>query len=267
MDHNSALRGNESRKAYDLVAPYYDELTGHHDYERWLASLLPALERRGLRGSRLLDLGCGTGKSTLPMLRRGWEITAVDHSPRMLAELEAKAGEGIRIVEGDVLDLPELGRFDLVLCLGDVLNYCAADGDPRAAFQGIERNLAPGGLALFDLNTLLTYRTLYSGDHSMVVGEDEVAWLGRADGRATPGGIFESVHEVRAPDGSVTASPHRQRHLDEREVREALAGAGLECLDVFGQGFDAVLQTPLEEELHTKSIFIARPCPRNEERR
>lgn len=267
MDAKIALRGNESRQAYDLVAPYYDELTGHHDYERWFASLLPALERHGLRGSRLLDLGCGTGKSTLPMLRRGWAVTACDNSSRMLVELDAKAGGALRIEEADILDLPRLGEFDLILCLGDVLNYCAADGELTDALRGIERNLAPGGVALFDLNTLLTFRTLYAEEQTMSLHGHEVTWRGRGDGTAEPGGLFESVHEVTTPDGSVTSSVHRQRHLDEHAVRAAIAEAGLECLEAFGQGFDAVLEQPIEESRHTKSIFIAKSCQRNEERR
>jgi len=41
-------------------------------------------------------------------------------------------------------------------------------------------------------------------------------------------------------------------------VRELLAGAGLECLDVYGHGFDAVPKQPVEELVHSKAVYIAR---------
>ena len=51
---------------------------------------------------------------------------------------------------------------------------------------------------------------------------------------------------------------HRQRHFPEAEVLAALESAGLECLEVFGHGEDAVLQQPLDDEVHTKAVYIAR---------
>jgi len=267
MNPKIALRRDDSRKVYDLLARYYDELTGHHDYERWLSALLPPLEGHGLGGSKLLDLGCGTGKSTMPMLRRGWSVTACDNSTEMLAVLESKAGDRVRTEIADILALPALGQFDLVLCLGDVLNYCAADGRVVAALEGIERNLRPGGLVLFDLNTLLTYATLYSEHQVMTVDGHQLVWRGGGDGDPAAGGLFESEHEVIEPDGTRAKTVHRQRHLDEETVRAAIEAAGLDCLDVFGQGFDAVLEQPLDERRHTKSIFIAKACQTREERR
>ena len=35
--------------------------------------------------------------------------------------------------------------------------------------------------------------------------------------------------------------------------------AGLECLDVFGHGFDAIPKQPLDDLVHTKAVYIARP--------
>ena len=52
---------------------------------------------------------------------------------------------------------------------------------------------------------------------------------------------------------------HRQRHFPEEEVLAAMERAGLECLDVFGHGFDAVLKQPLDDLVHTKAVYLARP--------
>jgi hypothetical protein len=57
---------------------------------------------------------------------------------------------------------------------------------------------------------------------------------------------------------------HRQRHFPEAEVLELLAASGLECLDVYGHGFDAVPKQPVEELIHSKAVYISR---RAEQRR
>src|SRR3982751_6899693 len=89
-------RSQGAEQAYEAIAPVYDDFTAHHDYELWLGNFLPKLRNHGLRGRRLLDIGCGTGKSFLPMLERGWQVTACDISPSMLELAEAKAGNAAR---------------------------------------------------------------------------------------------------------------------------------------------------------------------------
>ena len=52
----------------------------------------PACPKHGLPGNRVLDAGCGTGKSFLPLLERGFEVTACDQSEAMLDVAASKAG-------------------------------------------------------------------------------------------------------------------------------------------------------------------------------
>src|SRR6187401_1049105 len=82
-------------EAYEGLAPFYDVLTREHDYEGWTYHLEQAALGFGVSGSRLLDAACGTGKSFLPFLARGYEVTACDVSPGMveLARLKAPAVE------------------------------------------------------------------------------------------------------------------------------------------------------------------------------
>ena len=90
--------------AYEAIAPVYDDFTAHHDYELWLGNLLPELERHGLRQGHLLDIGCGTGKSFIPMLERGWEVTACDISASMVELARAKVGEAAALSVADMRD-------------------------------------------------------------------------------------------------------------------------------------------------------------------
>ena len=88
-----------------------------------------------------------------------------------------------------------------------------------------------------------------------------LVWRGQGSADAEPGSISEARFEVETPAGAevdVETHVHRQRHFPEAEVLGALEGAGLECLDVFGHGFDAVLKQPVDELVHTKVVYIAR---------
>lgn len=244
--------------AYEAMAPIYDDFTAHHDTTDWLEKLLAALERQGLRGERLLDVGCGTGKSFLWMLERGWTVTACDISPAMLEVARAKAGGEAELSVADMRELPVLGEFDLVWALDDAVNYLLDGEELESALRGMASNLAPSGLLLFDLNTLHSYRTFFAETAIVETSGRRLLWRGQGSTETPPGSISESRFEVEGAGEPVAAHVHRQRHFPEAEVLATIERAGLESVGVFGHGFDAVLEQPLEELTHTKAIYIAR---------
>jgi SAM-dependent methyltransferase len=253
--------------AYEAIAPVYDDFTAHHDYELWLGNLFPHLERHGLGhgGKRLLDVGCGTGKSFIPMLERDWEVTACDISPAMVELARAKVGDAAELSVADMRELPDFGRFDLVWCLDDAVNYLLSEEELEQALAGMRRNMRPGGLLTFDVNTLATYRSFFAEE--VVVERDgrRLVWRGQGSGDAESGSISESRFEVE-PLGErggppISSELHRQRHFPEAAVLATLERVGLECLEVLGHHFDAVMRQPLDELAHTKAVYIARLAP------
>src|SRR4051812_7944761 len=187
--------------AYELLAPFYDSYTREYGHERWLDNLEAIAIGHGLRGNRLLDVGCGTGKSFLPMLARGYEVTACDISPAMVERAREAAGGAAELLVADARDLPVLGRFDLVTSIDDALNYLLTDEDLALAFEGVARNLRPGGIFAFDLNALATYRDYFRGDVTAEIGDAFFCWRRHAEGAgAAPGANFTSVVEVFSMD-------------------------------------------------------------------
>jgi ubiquinone/menaquinone biosynthesis C-methylase UbiE len=248
--------------AYEAIAPVYDDFTAHHDYDLWLGELMPKLEKHGIAGERLLDVACGTGKSFIPMLERGWQVTACDISPAMVAIARGKVGDRVDLSVADMRKLPTFGEFDLVFCLDDAVNYLLSTEELDEALAGMRRNLGPGGLLMFDVNTMEAYRNFFAEE--VVVERDgwRMTWKGLASPDAAPGTIAEASFEAEPLDPSagtaIMPELHRERHFSESEVRAALAAAGLECLDVYGHHHDAIPKQPLDEVAHTKGVYIAR---------
>jgi SAM-dependent methyltransferase len=249
-----------AEQTYQAMASVYDDFTAHHDYELWLGNLLPIARRHGLSGRRLLDVGCGTGKSFLPMLERGWEVTACDISSSMLERARAKSGHAARLSVADMRELPVLGEFDLVWALDDAVNYLLSGEELKRALSGMRANLAPGGLLMFDVNTLQAYRTFFAEAQRVERGGRRLVWRGQGSPDTPPGSISEARFEVESSNGGgeVETHVHRQRHFPEAEVRKLLDEAGLECLDVYGHGFDAAPKQPVEELVHSKVVYFAR---------
>jgi SAM-dependent methyltransferase len=245
------------------MAGAYDDFTAHHQDEAWIADLLAALKCHGLQGNRLLDVGCGTGKSFVPMLPRGWEVTGCDISPSMLELAREKGGEAVRLEVADMLALPKFGEFDLVWALDDTLNYLLGAEELLRALTGMRENLVPSGLLLFDLNTLLAYRTFFAETTVVERQGRRMVWRGLAAPDVTPGSTCQARLEV-TPDGEdegcdeATTLTHRQRHFPQAEVLEALELAGLEWLDTYGIYTDGIRKQPLDESIHTKAIHLAR---------
>lgn len=242
----------EARRTYDAFAGSYDDFNHRYRFERWTGRLLAAAEAAGLEGARLLDVGCGTGLSFISQLEGGFEVTACDISPEMLARAREKVGDRVRLVEADMRALPVLGEFDLVWAVNDAINYLLSAVDLEAALGGMRRNLAPGGVIVFDVNTLAAYRGFFAGEMVVERNGRRLVWRGSSS-EAAPGAEFEAFFGGEGE--GVIEHVHRQRHHPEVEVLTAIAAAGLRCVRVLGE-IDGELEPGLDEDRHTKAVYL-----------
>ncbi len=244
---------NHAQIAYDAFAPIYDAFTAQNNYESWFGALLPRLEEFGLKAGRLLDVACGTGRAFEPMLRRGWQITACDISPEMVAKAKEKhSGDGITFDVADMRELPTYGEFELVWALNDPVNYLVDDGDLQRALERMGANLSGDGLLVFDCNTLAMLGSAFGEDEGL---QREGNW--RWQGRGQVGGVFEA--EVSGE--GIDPHTHKERHYTVPEVQRTLLNAGLQPVAALGQRDDEngiALADSWDEGKDHKIIHVAR---------
>jgi len=126
------------------------------------AQLAEVLARRGLRNTRVLDVGCGQGTQALALARAGHQVTGLDVSTRLLERFHATlAGEPdevrarVRLLHGHGESVPDLapGPFEVILCHG-VLMYL---DDITPMLAALSRVAAEGAtLSLLVRNGLAT---------------------------------------------------------------------------------------------------------------
>ena len=99
-------------------------------------------------GMRVLDVGCGPGRHSLALARRGFGVVGVDHSAEFVGlAREAAAAEGVAVEfeELDVRDLDRAGEFDATVCLCQGGFGLLGGRDETAVFGRIAATLRAGG--------------------------------------------------------------------------------------------------------------------------
>jgi SAM-dependent methyltransferase len=184
----------------------------------------------------------------------------------MVERARERAGFDADVHVADARDLPVLGSFDLVTCIGDALNYLLSEEELGMAFRGVARNLRPGGLFAFDLNTLACYRTHFMQDSAAEVDGTFFYWRGEATPEdIEPGAVLSAVIEVFAGGAEdrryLCSSRHVQRHHPPVLVERLLDDAGLELVDRRGQ-LGADTDPGGDDDVHMKLDYFARRSER-----
>ena len=143
-----------SKKPYLNFAFIYDQIMSGVDYEAWADYVEDILGHFDKEPQSIVDLACGTGASTFPFSKRGYQVAGVDISLQMLKRASEVASEQkleVKFHEQDLRHLNLPGKYDLALLFQDGLNYIISEADLAQTFLQINKVLKPGALFIFDL--------------------------------------------------------------------------------------------------------------------
>ncbi|MDK2126393.1 class I SAM-dependent methyltransferase [Parachitinimonas caeni] len=135
----------------NMVAWYAQRMEQNLDTNQLKNRLELELIARHLRGHSVLDVGIGTGRASLPLLKSGYAVSGIDSSQAMLDETRRQAGDlPIELKVGDIGAVPYGdGRFDNVISLNVLVHF----PNWREVLVEWKRVLKPGGRIIFDIHS------------------------------------------------------------------------------------------------------------------
>lgn len=229
-----------SKGIYQKYADYYDILYRYKNYAKecdFLGKIFKKYSREKVVS--ILDLGCGTGNHALILAKRGWRITGVDLSARMINLAREKA-ERLKIdfKQGDARKISLGKKFDVILLMFNVIGYQVSNDDIFAVLQNAARHLKKGGLLVFDcwfgpavLKQMPGYRRRVEkkGNQEKLIKTavpnlnilEQTVDIKYEILRVSRGKILDKVNEI-----------HKIRFLFPQEIRHYLDEAGFKVLEI-----------------------------------
>lgn len=206
--------------AYDLLAPYYDAVTGDPASE--IAFIGNLLAQAHPRAATLLEVACGTG-GIIAALAARYQVAGLDISPGMLAVAREKLPAGIPLHLADMSRFDLNKKFDAVICVYHGINHLLSFADWKGFFDCAYRHLNDGGMLAFDIVT--------PGGLEVVAGVPETVERSGEDClrirvRESAGGVFDWNIEMelrRDGERELLTEVIRTASFPPERVREALS--------------------------------------------
>lgn len=123
-----------------------------HDSERAATFIVRLLRANGLPRGRLLELGCGSGRSTARLMQAGYEVFGMDISSAMLRLARRRVPEGTFRIGSFPIHANTC--WNAVVAIGEVVNYLPSVMALRRMIRLVFRSLQPGGFFIFDMRRL-----------------------------------------------------------------------------------------------------------------
>jgi SAM-dependent methyltransferase len=203
------------------------------------------------RGGPILDLGCGTGRLMLPLLRAGHVVVGIDRAPAMLARAAARVARlapRVRrralLLRADLRHLPVARGFQFAVSAFHSIQHLATDRELRRFFADVARALRPGGWFAFDTfapNAQFLSRAGVGGARRWARSHFRHPTTGRrteySESYRVAGRILTTTFHYRSAGGGERRVGLIHRLLEPREIGRLLAGTGLTLIASWG-GFD-----------------------------
>ncbi len=227
--------------------PWLHQIIRSPKRNRFLADLLPD------RSGTALDIGCGYGQMTLPLLAANWQVVSLDPSENRLRFVQAASRQeqpngNAAFICADYLDTHFQTRFDLCLCIG-VLEWVGtfqSQVSPmdrqRAFLRKVRQELAPKGTLIIGIENRLGLKYLLGcpDDH-----------IGVADIACLPGALANRIWHERT--GQILTS----YTYSQAELKALLGEAGFDEVEFFAALPDYKLTDELIPLSDQGSVFNA----------
>lgn len=240
---------------YGDFSAFYDALMTDVDYAARAEYLLQLFERHGQKPRTVLDIACGSGSLMAELQKRGVDTIGVDGSDTMLMRAREKLGADALLLCQDMCELDLYGTVDAAVCTLDSLNHLCRTEQLAEVFRRARLFVEPGGLFIFDVNTIYKHREVL-GDTAFVVEQPGLlcVWRNRYVSRTHEVSMLLDFFTEEA-DGSYERYQDtvRERAYSQRTLRTLLSENGWETVAVYDE-----MSTTAPGATCERMVFVAR---------
>ena len=226
---------------YQGFAELYDELMNDVNYESWADHYTRLLSIYGIKNGKVCECACGTGNLTLPLQKKGFQLTGVDVSREMLWQAAQKArkhGVAIPFVQQDMRSLNLHKPADAVLATCDGVNYLLTEEDLLSFLRAAKRNIRPGGALVFDVSTPHKLRDILCAG-LMCEDRENITYLWQNTWHERSSTVdLDLCFFIREPDGRYRRMEEhqKQRAWDAETLKGLLWKAGFRAVCLYSEG-------------------------------
>lgn len=242
---------------YSNLETYADPITYDLESSRYEVQTSILLELAKQASGPVLELGCGTGRVTIPLAQRGIDMTGLDILPHMIEHARTKAEElPIKWVCDDVRSFQLETQYSLIFTRGAVFQHLLNRSDQEAMLMRVQEHLAPGGRFVIDVG--------FKNPKSMVNVPEEQDWYSFIDDKGREVQVagtdqFDHVQQIwhqtfnrrwHADDEPQSSGPIKLalRYFMPQEMEALLHYNGFTVLSRYGDW----VGSPLTEESYTQ---------------
>lgn len=258
---------------YEEFAGVYDELMDDTPYGQWGDRIDNLIHRFGVskperdveqvldsERNLVVDLGCGTGTLAELMYEKGYDVIGVDASEDMLniaMGKREKSGSEILYLLQDMRELELYSTVGTIYSVCDSLNYITEEEELSAVFRLVENYLFPGGIFIFDFNTVYKYREVI-GNTTIAENREDCSFIWE--------NFYDAEEELNEYDLTVFireeeevfrkfTETHLQRGYTVEQMRRLVEQAGMAVVEIM----DADTGESVTEQSE-RVYVVAREC-------
>lgn len=235
------MTNNKSNIFQKKYSDSYDSLYYDKNYPKEVDYLLKVFSRYGLKGKKILDLGCGTGTHAIILAKRGYNVVGIDRSSEMIKHAREKAKKdnvkNVKFISADIRNIKLDYKFDAVISMFAVMGYMNESEDLVKVFRTAKKLLNKKGLFLFDIwngFAVLEDRPKYKikkvkeKDETMIrVTKPKMDWLNNAVDIN-----FELFRAVNKRLIRVAGENHRMRFFFPQEIFYFMKASGFSKIEL-----------------------------------
>jgi len=225
---------------FSNFAKVYDSFMHFVDYEGWAKYVKRILDFYDIKGKKLLDLACGTGKCSVLFAEESFEVTGIDISQSMLDVAKAKQEStqyNIQYFCQDIrkFNVPE--KADIAISLYDSLNYILEKNDLQETFFCVYNALGKEGIFIFDMNTEYALKHIWgNGKIRRNEGGVKSVWQNEYDDAARIATLNLTWQVKEDGKKKEYFELHKERAYPNEEILDMLKKAGFSLSVIYAHG-------------------------------